>query len=66
MDYGPLGETAFPALSNRSWSSDGSSWSFDADLKPGKTYQILLSNNFRLANGIRLKPFLIEFQTLPE
>ncbi|HLP95394.1 MAG TPA: hypothetical protein VK168_15220 [Saprospiraceae bacterium] len=66
VDYGPLGETAFPTLSNRTWSPDGSSWSFDADLKPGKTYQILLSNNFRLANGVRLKQFLIEFQTLPE
>ncbi|HAD14123.1 MAG TPA: hypothetical protein DCF33_16995 [Saprospirales bacterium] len=66
VDYGPLGETAFPTLSNRTWSTAGTAWSFDADLMPGKTYQILLSNNFRLANGVRLKPFLIEFQTLPE
>lgn len=63
VDYGPLGEHAFPKLSNRSWSPDGNSWSFDAELEPGKTYQILISNNFRLANDIRLKPFLIEFQT---
>jgi hypothetical protein len=66
VDYGPLGESAFPKLSNRRWSADGASWSFDAELEPGKTYQILISNNFRLANNVRLKPYLIEFQTSQE
>lgn len=64
VDFGPLGQDAFPAIiGDRTWSADARSWTFQADLKPGKKYQILISNNFRKADGTRLKPFLIEFST---
>lgn len=64
MDFGPLGQDHFPAIKpERIFSEDGKSWSFDADLKPNQQYQILISNNFRKENGVRLKPYLIEFKT---
>ena len=64
IDFGPLGEEFCPKISpERNWSSDNKSWTFKADLLPNKKYQILITNNFRKQNGIRLKPYLIEFQT---
>ena len=65
IDYGPLGENYFPKIKtdNRVFSEDGKSWTIQAELLPNKRYQILISNNFRLANEMRLKPFLIEFET---
>lgn len=64
IDFGPLGEEFCPKINpERNWSSDNKSWTFKADLLPNKKYQILITNNFRKQNGIRLKPYLIEFQT---
>lgn len=64
LDFGPLGEEFCPKISpERNWSSDKKSWTFKADLKPNKKYQILITNSFRKENGIRLKPYLIEFKT---
>lgn len=64
IDYGPLGNQAFPEiLPNRTFSDDGLSWTFTANLKPNQQYQILISNNFRKADGVRLKPYLIDFTT---
>ena len=64
IDFGPLGETAIPKITPvRTWSADKRSWSFEAELQPDKHYQILISNNFRKDDGVRLKPYLIEFGT---
>lgn len=64
FDFGPLGQSFFPEIKpERVFSEDGKSWTFEADLKPNKRYQILISNNFRKQNGIRLKPYLIDFKT---
>lgn len=64
VDFGPLGQDYFPKMNpDRYFSEDGRSWTFEADLKPNKHYQILISNNFRKENGVRLKPFLIDFKT---
>ncbi|MCC9017391.1 Ig-like domain-containing protein [Flavobacterium lipolyticum] len=64
IDFGPLGESFFPKIdTNRIWSADMKSWTIKADLKPGQHYQILISDNFRKQNGVRLKPFLIDFKT---
>ncbi|MBL0135438.1 MAG: hypothetical protein IPP79_16435 [Chitinophagaceae bacterium] len=65
VDFGPLGQDYFPKMNpERYFSEDGRSWTFEADLKPNKHYQILISNNFRKENGVRLKPFLIDFKTV--
>lgn len=64
LDYGPLGENHFPKIKpERVFGEDGKSWSFEANLEPNKQYQILVSSNFRKENGLRLKPFLLEFKT---
>ncbi|MEG2102245.1 MAG: Ig-like domain-containing protein [Flavobacterium sp.] len=64
IDFGPLGKEFCPKLSpERNWSSDKKTWTFKADLLPNKKYQILITSNFRKQNGVRLKPYLIEFQT---
>ncbi len=64
IDFGPLGVEAIPKISTeRIWAKDAKSWTFEADLKPNTHYQILISNNFRTKEGIRLKSFLIDFST---
>ncbi len=67
IDFGPLGETYCPKLppEQREWAADGKSYILTAELLPGKDYQFLINNNFRNEDGIRLKPFLIEFKTKP-
>lgn len=65
IDFGPLGESYCPKLTrNREWSNNRQSWTFEAELKPNQHYQLLLSNNFRKENGVRLKPYLIDFTTI--
>lgn len=64
LDFGPLGKEFCPKIdSEKTWSSDLKSWTFKVDLKPNQKYQILITDGFRKQNGIRLKPYLIEFQT---
>jgi hypothetical protein len=64
IDFGPLGEKYCPMINRQKiWSEDKKSWTFEADLKPDQHYQILISENFRNAKGIRLKPYLVEFKT---
>jgi hypothetical protein len=65
IDFGPLGQSFFPKINPRkTWSNNGKSWTFEADLKPNQRYQILIPNNFRKKNGVRLKAFLIDFKTI--
>ena len=65
LDFGELGKEFYPRVDNpsRKWGEDNQSYSFKVDLEPNKKYQMLIGSNFRLSNGIRLKPYLIEFQT---
>jgi hypothetical protein len=65
VDYGPLGKKYFPKISieNRKFSEDGKSWTIEVELEPNKRYQILIQNNFQLADGVGLKEFLIDFTT---
>lgn len=65
VDFGPLGQEYFPNINpERVFGEDGKSWTFEADLKPNQHYQILIANNFRKENGVRLKPYLIDFKTI--
>lgn len=65
VDFGPLGQDAFPKndSNGRFWSKDNTSWTIPVTLEPNKTYQIVLSNNFRTIESVPLKPYLIEFKT---
>lgn len=64
IDYGPLGESAFPKVVNRYWNADYSEWTIVVELEPHKDYQVQFSNNFRTSDGLPLKPFLLEFRTI--
>jgi hypothetical protein len=64
IDFGPLGQDYCPKIKpERTFSEDGKSWTFETELKPNQHYQILISNNFRKENGVRLKSYLIDFKT---
>lgn len=65
LDFGELGEEFYPKVDNQSrqWGKDNLSYTFNVDLMPNKKYQMMIGSNFRLSNGIRLKPYVIEFQT---
>ena len=64
IDFGPLGGDFCPKISSgRTWSEDKKSWTIEAELLPNKHYQFLIPNTFRLANGMRLKSYLIDFIT---
>jgi hypothetical protein len=64
VDFGPLGQDHFPKLApDRYFNEEGTTWTIEAELQANQHYQILISNNFRKANGVRLKPYLIDFKT---
>lgn len=65
VDFGDLGPDHFPKndVTQRFWSNDNASWTITVALEPNRRYQILLSNNFRTAADIPLKPYLIDFKT---
>ena len=65
LDFGELGKDYYPKVNNatRKWGEDNKSYSFNVDLEPNKKYQMVIGSNFRLSNGIRLKPYVIEFKT---
>ncbi|MGR3810280.1 gliding motility protein GldB-related protein [Jiulongibacter sp. NS-SX5] len=65
LDFGPLGGDFYPEVDNstRKWGDDLQSYSFEVNLQANKHYQLVIGSNFRLVNGIRLKPYLIEFKT---
>lgn len=65
LDFGQLGKEFYPKVNNesRKWGEDNMSYSFNVDLEPNRKYQMMIGSNFRLSNGIRLKPYVIEFQT---
>ncbi len=64
IDFGPLGENYCPkVMPEKVFGEDGRTWTFEAELKPNQRYQLLISNNFRKENGVRLKPYLIDIKT---
>ncbi len=64
LDFGPLGSDYYPKVDNstRKWGPDIKSYSFNVALSPNRRYQMVIED-FMLENGIRLKPFLIDFET---
>lgn len=68
VDFGDLGQEAFPKgdPQARSWGTDNLSWTLPVELESNRKYQILISNNFRTAQDVPLKAYLIEFTTAAE
>lgn len=64
IDLGPLGMAHFPKMNpKREWSADHRSITLEVTLEPGKKYQFVVDNTFRKEDGVRLKPYLVEFST---
>lgn len=63
VDYADLGESAFPQVVNRSWSTEANSWTIEVELKPASHYKFWITSNFRTDDGVPLLPFLVEFET---
>jgi len=64
FDYGPLGDKNVLRVQKIiGYSEDGKSFTFEIDLKPDTRYQSMVSQNFLSENGMRLKPYLIDFKT---
>ena len=64
LDYGPAGEAVVPVIDPaQAWGSDSTSWTIRMDLEPSRHYQFVVSENFRLASGVRLRPLRVEFWT---
>ena len=65
IDYGPLGEAYCPKMDpfSRAWAADSLGYSVAVSLEPKTRYQFTISSNFRNAEGVRIQPYVIEFET---
>ena len=63
VDYSELGESVFPKVNNREWSSDSKSWYLEVNLEPEKYYEFWITNNFRTEKNIPLQSYLVKFTT---
>ncbi|HYE53817.1 MAG TPA: hypothetical protein VD996_03205 [Chitinophagaceae bacterium] len=64
FDYGPLGDNhIYKFVRLIGWSDDKRTLTYEVELQPNKRFQFLVTNNFRNAKGIRLKPYLVDFET---
>lgn len=65
FELGPLGlDHLMKVKSFIGFSADGRSAEFEVEkLKPNRHYQLLIGQGFRDLNGIRIRPYLIDFKT---
>lgn len=64
FEIGPLGENNLLRLKKfMGYSADGKSATFEIELKPNRQYQLIVNSGFRSAEGVSLKPYLIDFRT---
>lgn len=64
FDFGPLGESHVLRIERVvGFSEDGRTLEVDIALEPGKQLQVLLTENFRTAEGVPLRPYLVDITT---
>lgn len=64
FDVGPKGEAyVYEFRRIIGWTEDRKTFSYEVMVKPKQSYQFLITNAFRNSQGIRLQPFLVEFQS---
>jgi hypothetical protein len=67
FDYGPLGaDYIYEFKRVIGWSNQNKTFTLEVEVKPGKKYQTMISSRFRNKKGIRVKQFLIDFETKGE
>ncbi|MBS1565587.1 MAG: hypothetical protein JST39_14455 [Bacteroidetes bacterium] len=64
FELGPMGKGNLLHIKRFiGFDEDGRSATIEVELDPGRHYQLVVGDGFRDANGISLRPFLIDFQT---
>jgi hypothetical protein len=64
FELGPLGKDNLLKLTKFiGFSEDGSSFTFETELSPGRQYQIVFGDGFKNIDGAGLKPYLLDFKT---
>lgn len=64
FDYGPLGaDYIYEFKKVIGWSNNDKTFTIEINTLPKRKYQTYITTNFRNKKGIRLKPYLIEFDT---
>jgi len=67
FELGPLGEGNLMRVKTfKGFAADGKSAELVVAIKPGNHYQLVIGDGFRDQNGLRLKPYLIDFKPLDE
>ncbi|WP_312421090.1 DUF2268 domain-containing putative Zn-dependent protease [Epilithonimonas sp.] len=67
FEYGPLGENAIYKFKKQiGWSNNDKTLTLEVEIEPNKKYQVYIvgENGFRNKEGIPIKPFLFEFETV--
>jgi hypothetical protein len=64
FDYGPLGGNySYVFKKVIGWSNQNKTFTLEVEVTANKKYQTYITSTFRNKNGIRLNPFLMEFET---
>lgn len=64
FDYGPLGENYMYKFNKIvGWTNNNRTFTIEVEVGPNRKIQAYLTSEFSDKNGIRLKPFLLEFET---
>ena len=64
FDYGPLGEDhVYKFRKLIGWSNNNRTLTLEVEVAPNRKYQTYITSTFRNKEGIRLVPFLIQFET---
>ncbi|HEX8330269.1 MAG TPA: Ig-like domain-containing protein [Hymenobacter sp.] len=61
--YGPGGKEQFPVTGRVGFSADRKSYTYQVDLKPGRTYGLTLESGFKSLDGHPLVPYEVTFRT---
>jgi hypothetical protein len=64
FELAPLGQDYSMRVKNFiGFAADGKSMEFEVELKPGRHYQLVVGEGFRDLEGVRIRPFIIDYQT---
>ncbi len=67
FNYGPLGADYFYEYRKIiGWSNANKTFTFEIALAPNRLYQFVVESTFQNTKGIKLQPYLVEFETIKE
>jgi len=60
---GPLGKDYVPKIMDVNTAENGMSVTYEVELEPGRTYQIIIGQGYRMEDHVPNVPYLVEFGT---